>query len=250
MRWARRLRSLPSVPNTRSNASRNQLPAKTPRFRKGRVARAAITAPPLRIRATGVALTAAIEKRTRTVLSRRLSRFGTQIQRIDVRFKDVNGPRGGADTVVRIHVTVVGRPSVFVEERALDVHRALARAAASLSQAMDSSIGKLGRRAPAGARPSSSSASASASAATAPAAAPSRRRAPPASTPRRRPRRRGMIYRLEESATKPSRKSTRKSVNRAKGASQLSRRTRRAKHSPKSRASRAQSQRKRSRGAR
>ena len=243
MPWARGLRSLPSVPNTRSHASRNHLPAKTTRFRKGRAARAAIVAPPLRIRATGVALTAEIEKRTRTVLSRRLSRFGTQIQRIDVRLKDVNGPRGGADTVARIQVKVVGRPSVFVEERALDAHRALARAAASLSQAMDSAIGKLGRRAPAGARPSSSS---SASAATAPAAGPSRR-APPASTPRRRPRRRGMIYRLEESATKPSRKSTRKSVNRAKGASQLSRRTRRAKQSPKVRASRAQSQRKRSR---
>jgi hypothetical protein len=237
------------VPNTRSHASRNHLPVKTTRFRKGRVARAAIVAPPLRIRATGVALTAEIEKRTRTVLSRRLSRFGTQIQRIDVRLKDVNGPRGGADTVARIQVKVVGRPSVFVEERALDAHRALARAAASLSQAMDSAIGKLGRRAPAGARPSSSSSSASSAAAPASGAAPSRR-APPASTPRRRPRRRGMIYRLEESATKPSRKSTRKSVNRAKGASQLSRRTRRAKQSPKARASRAQSQRKRSRSGR
>ncbi len=55
-------------------------------------------------------------------------------------------------------------------------------------------------------------------------------------------RRAGMGYTLEDSATKPSRKSTRKSANRAKSGSQLARRTRRKVHSPKARASRAKVQ--------
>jgi hypothetical protein len=65
--------------------------------------------------------------------------------------------------------------------------------------------------------------------------------------PGRRGRRRsGMAYVLEESQTKPSRKSTRKSASRLKSGSKLMRRTQRRKHSPKARASRAQTQRRRS----
>ena len=94
-------------------------------------------------------MTPAIEKRTRTLLGRRLARFGTLIERVDVRFKDVNGPRGGADTVARIHLSVQGRPAVFVEERALDAERALARAAVTVTRAMDRSVGKRGLRTPA-----------------------------------------------------------------------------------------------------
>ncbi len=51
----------------------------------------------------------------------------------------------------------------------------------------------------------------------------------------------GMGYALEDSAVKPSRKSTRKSANRAKSGSQLARRQRRRTHAPKARAKRARS---------
>jgi hypothetical protein len=51
----------------------------------------------------------------------------------------------------------------------------------------------------------------------------------------------GVGYTLEDSAVKPSRKSTRKSANRAKSGSQLARRQRRKTHAPKARAKRAQS---------
>jgi hypothetical protein len=132
---------------------------------------------------------------------------------------------------------------VFVEERALDADRALSRAATSVTRAMDRSVGKRGLRTPAPTRKPTPPARTTKK----PAAS---RREPPAKNDRRLPRRRGMVYRLEESATKPSRKSTRRSANRLKGASKLSRRTRRAKHTPKARASRAQGQRRRARGGR
>ena len=58
-------------------------------------------------------------------------------------------------------------------------------------------------------------------------------------------RRRRMGYALEDSAAKPSRKSTRKSANRAKSGSKLARRQRRKVRSPKARATRAKIQRQR-----
>jgi hypothetical protein len=64
----------------------------------------------------------------------------------------------------------------------------------------------------------------------------------------RPPRQRSMAYVLEESASTPSRKSTRKSQSRLKSGSQLARGAKRRKHSPKARASRAGQQRRRSRG--
>jgi hypothetical protein len=58
-------------------------------------------------------------------------------------------------------------------------------------------------------------------------------------------RRARMGYTLEDSAGKPSRKSTRKSANRAKSGSKLARRQRRKVRSPKARATRAKIQRQR-----
>jgi hypothetical protein len=58
----------------------------------------------------------------------------------------------------------------------------------------------------------------------------------------------GMGYTLEDSAVKPSRKSTRKSANRAKSGSKLSRRQKRRLRAPKARATRAKVQQKRTRG--
>jgi len=208
--------------------------------------RTPITRTPLRIKTSGLELDPPFEERTLAVLRRRLARFGTRIERVDVRFEDINGPRGGRDTVARLHISVMGRPPVLVEQRAHDPGTALSRATGSVVRAMDRTVGRQGTRAPA---PTHAPAS--------PPSRPAARRprlgaeARQAAAPERAARpRRGMVYRLEESDTKPSRKSTRKSANRAKGASRLSRRTRRAKHTPRSRASRAQLQRRRAGRAR
>ncbi len=47
---------------------------------------------------------------------RQLGKFAPQIERVLVRFGDVNGPRGGVDTCCMIQVTVSALPSVVVEE--------------------------------------------------------------------------------------------------------------------------------------
>jgi hypothetical protein len=208
---------------------------------KRRAGRTHITETPLRIRVSGVDLTPENKDATYKLLGRRLARFGPFIERVDVRFKDVNGPaRGGPDTRCRINLTVSGRPSVFAEERAHDADRALFRAASSVSRAMARSVERKGLSAPSLTRPAPS-----------PPSSPAVTRGNGESTPaprRRRPRRiRGMIYKLEESATTPSRKSSRKSKNRLKSGNKLTQRTRRRKHSPKARAARAQRQRRHSR---
>jgi hypothetical protein len=102
---------------------------------------------PLKIKTSRVAPPPEMAERTRALLGRRLSRFGPLIESIEVRFKDVNGPRGGIDTACRVNVRVSGRPSVFVEERAVDVGTALSKAAASITQAMDRSVGRVSRTA-------------------------------------------------------------------------------------------------------
>jgi hypothetical protein len=211
-----------------------------PRALKRRAGRTPVSETPLRIRVAGLELTPEIEERTRALLGRRLVRFGPLIERANVRFKDINGPaRGGPDTRCRIHLTVSGRPTVFVEELALDADRALSLAAASVTRALTRSVERRGIPTPRPSRPAQE----------APAPSPSiqrRKRAAPAAD-ERRPRRRGMVYVQEGSAGRPSRKSTRKSANRMKGGSKLSRRTQRRKHAPKARAARARRQRQRSR---
>jgi hypothetical protein len=201
-----------------------------------------------------------------------------------VRFEDINGPRGGVDTVCRIQLSVSHRPTVIVERRAVDAEAALKRSARAAAETMDRTIGRANLRTLAPSRPK--------------VATPTARRARPAS-PRGRPgsfigrrvgrarenleraasrpekRRRdvfvdtaapgvsetdrkagggssaarntklnraGMGYTLEDSAGKPSRKSTRKSANRGKSGSQLQRKQRRKVRSPKARATRAKIQ--------
>jgi len=207
---------------------------------KRKAGRTAISETPLRIRVSGVDLTPQIKEGTHALLGRRLARFGPWIERVDVRFKDINGPaRGGPDTRCRINLAVSGRPSVFAEERAHDVDRALFRAASSVSRAMARSVERKGFSAPPLTRPAPQSPKAKRSAGNGEST-----RAAPA---RGRRRIRGMVYKLEESATTPSRKSSRKSKSGLKTGNKLTRRAQRRTHAPKARATRAARQRRRAR---
>jgi hypothetical protein len=257
-----------------------------PRARKRRAGRTRASETPVEIRVSGVVVPKGFRPRAHAILGRRLGRFATHIERGSVRIE--SGPRGAADIVCRIQLTVSGRPSVVVEGQAYDAERALRQAAAAAASAMGSSLARARMRTPAPSHPR-------------PARAPARRtsrakrqpeggsligrrvgRAP--SNLRRaaqRPEKQrrdvwidtampgvsetdrkagggssaarntklrvsGMGYTLEDSAVKPSRKSTRKSANRAKSASKLARRQRRRTHAPKARAKRAPSERPRS----
>jgi putative sigma-54 modulation protein len=79
------------------------------------------------------ALHEAAERRLRFALGR----FQGRIAGVRVRFHDINGPRGGVDQACQVSVRL-GRPSalVVIEERDVDVHAALARAADRAARAV------------------------------------------------------------------------------------------------------------------
>src|SRR5262249_1792740 len=144
-------------------------------------------------------------ERVRTQLGRALGSMAPRIERITVRFEDMNGPRGGVDTICRIKAVVSGEPSVVVEERGHNHVHALGRAPPrikrSLRQLFDRRRGKM---------PSASRAEKAPARRT-----PSRASSARGATARRNPQQptRRMRVALEESSGKPSRKSTRRSLN-------------------------------------
>ena len=75
-------------------------------------------------------------RRIRAQLARRVGRATGLIERITVRFEDVNGPRGGLDTICRIKVVLAGRPSIVVEKRTHSHATAFAAAVAALGTAV------------------------------------------------------------------------------------------------------------------
>ena len=62
--------------------------------------------------------------------------FGSSIERVSVRVKDVNGPRGGVDQLCRIKVVMRGRPSVIFESRDSSLNAAVDVALAGVQRAV------------------------------------------------------------------------------------------------------------------
>ena len=99
---------------------------------------AAIT--PTSLRVDGVRLDdedrADIRRRTRTLFGR----YGSVVERVTVRIRDVNGPRGGVYMECRIKVVLSGFPSVVAERRTTKLETAfrgaLTAAGRSVSQAL------------------------------------------------------------------------------------------------------------------
>lgn len=60
----------------------------------------------------------------------------TRVERIVVRFEDLNGPKGGTDTACRIQVSLSGRPAIVVEARADGEGRAFRLALPRLASAL------------------------------------------------------------------------------------------------------------------
>ena len=80
-------------------------------------------------------LAAAFEKRVRSQLSRRIG-LTAKVQRATVRFEDINGPKGGVDTMCRIKLVLTGRPTVLVEKRATSEPLAFADAVQSVGTSL------------------------------------------------------------------------------------------------------------------
>jgi len=69
------------------------------------------------IYAAGATLTDEDRELTRRKLDQKLGKFSSAIQRVSVRLKDVNGPRGGVDQFCRVKVVLDGLPSVVFDKR-------------------------------------------------------------------------------------------------------------------------------------
>ncbi|HEX7219074.1 MAG TPA: HPF/RaiA family ribosome-associated protein [Burkholderiales bacterium] len=84
---------------------------------------------PVNIRTAGAELDADDRAYVRRKLGMKLGRFARAVERVTVRVRDVNGPRGGVDKLCSIKVVLAGLPSVVVEQK----H-------ASLQAAMDAAL--------------------------------------------------------------------------------------------------------------
>ncbi len=249
------------------------------------------------IRTLGTSSNRRVGAYVRKRIGDKLLKFGGKIQKLTVSFEDVNGPKGGEDTVCRVMVTLNGLETVVYKTQATDALQAVDKAANGVERAVRRTLDRaqiirhadLGHTAtrithapkppghksratkatPKKARPTAEEAAYEPNAppqqgsligrrvgrsiarvrnADAPAADTSRegvsatdRKAGGGSTARRNVKNvhPGATAMLEDSATgRPSRKSTRKSANRSKQASNSQRRQTRQVTSPSSRASR------------
>jgi len=194
---------------------------------------------PLAVRTSGLQAQPELRDRVRERLGRRLGKFAPHIERLSVRFEDVNGPRGGVDVACSIKAVVSGHPSLVVTELATDPITAFDRAGQRIERVVRRALdrargrgrlgrvqpprGRYGQDRPRGAR--------GAAAASAPTSTASRNR---------KGRARKATVALEGSAlARPSRKSTRRSANRAKHGNKLARRQTRRVSSQNARRARA-----------
>ncbi|WP_437615614.1 HPF/RaiA family ribosome-associated protein [Sorangium sp. So ce834] len=94
------------------------------------------------MRTIGVDLDPTDREYIRLKLGRRLSKFGTSIERISVRLTDTNGPRGGIDKICRIKVVLSGLPSVVAEHRDESKRAAIDGALSRIEPAVRSRVGR------------------------------------------------------------------------------------------------------------
>jgi hypothetical protein len=77
-------------------------------------------------------------------LDRQLGKFAPQIERVDVRFSDVNGQKGGVDRECMVHVLLNALPPVVVESLAETPRQAFDLAAARAERATSRNLEKHG----------------------------------------------------------------------------------------------------------
>ena len=101
---------------------------------------------PLAVRTSGLAIDEDLRLRVHRRLGLRLGKFAPRIERLTVRFEDVNGPRGGIDLACRIKVVISGLPSVVVTELGSDPVEAFDRAGQRVERAVRHTIGRARER--------------------------------------------------------------------------------------------------------
>ena len=91
---------------------------------------------PAHVRVTGIALSTDVHADIRRKLGMRLGKFAWSIERVTVRVRDANGPRGGVDQECAVKVVLSGLPSVVVRRRHASLEVALDEATQAVEQAV------------------------------------------------------------------------------------------------------------------
>ena len=86
----------------------------------------------------------ALEDYVRRKFGGKLRKFALSVERVSVRFDDVNGPRGGVDTVSRVKVVLSNRPSVVFAARGTNPRHAFDMASHGAERAVRRSLRRAG----------------------------------------------------------------------------------------------------------
>lgn len=235
-----RAESVTNMAKSKRTAARKQ-PAlgveaeEAPRKTRGRTN---VTHTPVHIHTHQVELPDSMVEYVQTKLGARVGAFATQIDRVSVRFEDLNGPRGGKDCECRIQLTLAGRPNLVVSERALDAKRAFDGASRTALRALKHDLERAGfsqglHAARKNARVANHEPSTASSAPPAPSSRNLRKNTP----------RSAAALELTAAGERPSRMSTRKSANHVRSGERFAQRAREEAHAPKTVAATARARR-------
>ena len=95
---------------------------------------------PAHVRVTGVLLSDDDHTDIRRKLGMRLGKFSWSIERVTLRARDANGPRGGADQECSVKIVLSGLPSVVVQRRDAALHVAIDEALQAAEKAVRRSV--------------------------------------------------------------------------------------------------------------
>jgi hypothetical protein len=122
--------------SSRDVDKRAPLAERVPRPVKRTAGRTPAPLTPANVRVAGVRLEDADRAYIRRRLGEKLGKYARSIERVTVRVRDVNGPRGGVDLQCRIKVVLSGLPSVVVEHQAALLRPALTGALTAVERAV------------------------------------------------------------------------------------------------------------------
>lgn len=77
-----------------------------------------------------------------SILTNSLDRFAQKVRELQVSFVDVNGPKGGEDTVCKVRIGLIPRGSLIVSSTGNSVLAAARRASAKIHQSLERKLNK------------------------------------------------------------------------------------------------------------
>lgn len=128
-------------------------PSAVPRPVRAHAGRTPAEQTPLSLRTSGVDVDEATREHVRRSFGAKLGKLAPQIERLTVRFTNVNGPRGGAGIDCDVKVVLSGDRSVVYQAHGRAPREAVNRAAPGLVQAVKSALARAPRPVTPGAPP-------------------------------------------------------------------------------------------------